>query len=116
MQQHLQEFERLGIRVAAISVDAPAVSKELARKAGYTFPLLSDPKATVIRRYDVLHAGVGIGGTDVARPAEFLLDRNGVVRWRNLTEDYRVRARGENVIERARAVSGVSPAAATPPR
>lgn len=105
MQQHLQEFERLGIRVAAISVDAPAVSQELARKAGYTFPILSDPKASVIRRYDVLHAGVGIGGTDVARPAEFLLDRNGVVRWRNLTEDYRVRARADEVIEKAASLS-----------
>ncbi len=105
MQEQMQEFERLGVRVAAISVDAPAVSQELARKAGYTFPILSDPGAAVIRRYDLLHAGAGIGGADVARPAEFLLDRNGVVRWRNLTEDYRVRARAEEIIEQARAVS-----------
>lgn len=112
MQQHLRQFEQLGIRVAAISVDVPADSQRLAQKAGYTFPLLSDPKADVIRRYDVLHAGAGIGGTDVARPAEFLLDRDGVVRWRNLTEDYRVRARAEEVIERAAALSTGAPGAA----
>jgi len=38
----------------------------------------------------------------VARPAEFLLDRTGTVRWRNLTEDYRVRARPQQVLEQAR--------------
>jgi hypothetical protein len=40
----------------------------------------------------------------VARPAEFLLDRTGTVRWRNLTEDYRVRARPKEILERAGAL------------
>jgi peroxiredoxin len=78
------------------------VSRELASKAGYTFPILSDRNAAVIRQYDLLHQGAGIGGGDVARPAEFLLDRTGTVRWRNLTEDYRVRARADEMLERAR--------------
>jgi peroxiredoxin len=86
----------------AISVDTPAQSADLARKAGYTFPILSDPKGTVIRQYDLLHEGAGIGGQPVARPAEFLLDKSGTVRWRNLTEDYRVRARVETMLEQAR--------------
>lgn len=102
LQEHLPEFERLGVRPIAISVDAPAVSAELARKAGYTFPILSDRDAAVIRRYDLVHKGAGIGGTDIARPAEFLLDRTGTVRWRNLTEDYRVRARVEEILAQAR--------------
>ena len=69
---------------------------------GYTFPILSDRDAAVIRQYDLLHAGAGVEGADVARPAEFLVDRNGVVRWRNLTEDYRVRARVEQMLAEAR--------------
>jgi peroxiredoxin len=69
------------------------------RKLGVTYTFLSDPKAEVIRRYDLLHEGQGIGGGDVARPAEFLLDADGVVRWRNLTEDYRVRARPETILD-----------------
>lgn len=88
----------------AISVDAPEVSRELARKAGYTFPILSDRDAAVIRQYDLLHEGAGMGGQAVARPAEFLLDRTGTVVWRNLTEDYRVRARPEEMLERARSM------------
>ncbi len=102
IQQHLPEFERLGIRPVAISVDAPEVSANLAQKAGYTFPILSDRDAAVIRRYDLLHAGAGEKGADVARPAEFLIDRTGTIRWRNLAEDYRVRARPEEMLARAR--------------
>jgi peroxiredoxin len=88
--------------VIAISVDAPEVSRDHASKAGYTFPILSDRDAAVIRQYDLLHKGAGIEGTDISRPAEFLLDRTGTVRWRDLTEDYRVRARPEEIVEQAR--------------
>jgi peroxiredoxin len=66
----------------------------------YTF--LSDPKADVIRSYDLVHAAAGINGQDIARPAEFLLDSSGTVRWRNLTENYWVRARPEQIIEVAK--------------
>lgn len=104
IQEHLPEFERLGIRPIAISVDPPEASAELARKARYTFPILSDRDGAVIRQYDLLHKGAGMEGGDVARPAEFLLDRTGTVRWRNLTEDYRVRARPEEILDRARAL------------
>lgn len=92
------------MRPVAISVDAPEVSRDLRQKAGYTYTFLSDPKAEVIRRYDLLHAGGGIHGQDIARPAEFLLDASGVVRWVNLTEDYRVRARPEQMIAAAKAL------------
>ena len=86
----------------AISVDSPELSRDLSEKAGYTFPLLSDPKAEVTRRYDLVHAGAGINGEDIARPAEFLVDASGVVRWVNLTENYYVRARPEQIIEVAK--------------
>ena len=80
----------------------PEVSRDLRQKAGYTFTFLSDPKADVIRRYDVLHAGAGIDGQDIARPAEFLVDSSGTVRWVNLTENYWVRARPEQILEVAK--------------
>lgn len=71
------------------------------QESGYTFPFLSDEKAEVIRRYDLLHAGAGEGGTDIARPAEFLVDKTGTVRWINLTENYFRRARPEDVLDKA---------------
>jgi peroxiredoxin len=104
IQEQLTAFHGLGIRLVAISVDAPAVSAELCRKAGYTYAFLSDPNAEVIRRYDLLHPGGGVNGQDIARPAEFLLDSSGVVRWVNLTEDFRVRATPEEMLKAAKAL------------
>lgn len=101
IQKSLGTFEQLGIRPVAISVDAPEVSRDLMQKSGYTFTFLSDPKAEAIRRYDLVHVGAGENGADIARPAEFLLDSNGVVRWVNLTENYWVRARPEQIFEAA---------------
>ena len=88
----------------AISVDAPEVSENLRRKRGYTFPFLSDPRAEVIRRYELLHPGGGPDGADISRPAEFLIDRSGTVRWENFTEDIRVRPRAGELLARARAI------------
>ena len=86
----------------AISVDTPEVSGKLAAKAGYTFPILSDPNAEAIRGYDLLHKGAGPDGSDISRPAEFLVDSSGVVRWENFTEDIRIRARADQMLAAAR--------------
>jgi len=102
IEENLGELQRQGIRPVAISVDSPEESAKLCKKAGYTYTFLSDPKAEVIRNYDLLHAKAGENGQDIARPAEFLLDSSGVVRWRNLTEDFRVRATGEDVLKAAK--------------
>lgn len=99
IEQNLSKFNEAGIRPVAISVDSPEVSRNLAQQAGYTFTFLSDPNAEVIRRYDLVHAGAGENGHDIARPAEFLLDAAGTVRWLNLTENYWVRARPEEILE-----------------
>ena len=99
IERSLSKFNEVGIRPVAISVDAPEVSRDHAQKQGFTFPFLSDQKADVIRRYDLAHTGAGINGEDIARPAEFLVDSSGTVRWVNLTENYWIRARPEQVLE-----------------
>ena len=98
-QQNLSELESRGIRIVAISVDTPEINRRQRQKLGYTYTLLSEPKAEVIRRYDLLHAGAGPKGADVARPAEFLIDSTGIIRWVNLTDNIAVRARPEQVLK-----------------
>lgn len=92
IQQRLGDFSAAGVRPVVISIDAPDVSRALSRNAGYTFTFLSDPTLAVIRRYDVAD------GTE-ARPAEFLLDTTGIVRWRNLTNNLFVRARPGQMLD-----------------
>lgn len=94
----------MGIRPVAISVDSHEVTRELCLNEGYTYTFLSDPKAEAIRRYDLVHTGAGENGQDIARPAELLLDSSGTVRWVNLTENYWVRARPEQILEAAKAL------------
>ena len=97
----MSEFGKRGIRVVGISVDPVEVSRKLGEKAGLTFPLLSDSLEKVIRPYDLLHIRGGPKGVDIARPAEFLIDPTGTVRWVNLTDDVTVRARGDQVLREA---------------
>src|SRR5205814_9380205 len=104
IEVNLAAFDAAGVRPVAISVDAPDVSANLRRNAHYTFTFLSDPNTETIRRYDLLHKGAGEHGRDIARPAEFLVDRSGTVRWVNLTEDLRVRARPEQLLEGAKSL------------
>jgi peroxiredoxin len=95
IQQHLADFSAMGVRPVVISIDPPDVSRALSREAGYTFTFLSDPSLEVIRRYDVANGAE-------ARPAEFLLDSTGIVRWRNLTNNMFVRARPAQMLEAIR--------------
>ena len=98
----MPQFNQAGIRPVAISVDKPEVNRDLMQKAGYTFTFLSDPNVEAIRRYDLVHAGAGENGHDIARPAEFLIDSSGTVRWINLTENYWIRARPEDILDKAK--------------
>ena len=84
------------MRVVAVSVDRPEVTREHCRKLGYTYTFLSDAQREVIRRYDLVHVHGGPGG-DIARPAEFLIDSTGTIRWRYFSNDYRVRVRPEQI-------------------
>jgi peroxiredoxin len=97
IQQHLADFAAMGVRPVVISIDPPDASRALSREAGYTLTFLSDPSLAVIRRYDVANG-------EAARPAEFLLDSTGIVRWRNLTNSMFVRARPEEMLEAIRAI------------
>jgi thioredoxin-dependent peroxiredoxin len=106
-ERRLSDFRARGVAVVAISVDSNADSRKLCQSRGYTFPFLSDPNAEVIRRFGVLHPRAGMNDQDIARPAEFLVDATGTIRWVNLTDDIRIRARPENVLK---AIDAVMPA------
>ena len=105
-QQRLSDFDARGIRVAAISVDTPEINRRQIQKLGFRFLLLSDTQAQVIRCYDLLHPGGGPRHSDIARPAEFLIDSTGTILWANLTESLAVRARPEQVLKALDEISG----------
>ncbi|HET6890032.1 MAG TPA: redoxin domain-containing protein [Pyrinomonadaceae bacterium] len=104
-QKNLNKFNEAGIRVVGISVDKPEETRQhMLQEAGYPFTFLSDPKLETIRRYDLVHAEEIASGKDIARPAEFLLDPSGTVRWRMVTENFFMIARPAQVLEAAKAL------------
>ena len=74
----------------------------MVQEAGYSFTFLSDPKLETIRRYDLVHLEELASGKDIARPAEFLLDSSGTIRWRMVTENFFKIAQPEQVLEAAK--------------
>jgi len=99
----MNKFEEAGIRVVGISVDKPEKTREfMVQKAGYTFTFLSDPQLDTIGRYDLVHTKELASGKDISRPAEFLLDPSGTIRWQMITDNFFKTARPEQVLEAAK--------------
>jgi len=99
LQSRITDIGATGTSIVAISVDSPENTRRVVDRFGLDFPVLSDPDAKAITAYGVLHAQGGMGGADIARPAAFLIDGDGVVRWRHLTDNWRIRLRPDQVIE-----------------
>jgi peroxiredoxin len=60
--------------------------------------VLSDPDLTAIDAYGLRHEG-GMPGNDIARPATIIIDGDGNVVWRDITENWRVRPRPDELLE-----------------
>lgn len=88
----------MGGEVVGISVDAPGQNRKLVVTHGLEFLLLSDPNLEAIDLFGVRHKGASLSGDDIARPATFVLDREGRVAWRQLTDNLRIRLRPETVL------------------
>ena len=73
------------MRVLAISVDDRAEAKKVWQQVlSRHFKVLSDPGATVIRKYGLLHAHGH--GQDIALDTTLLIDAKGIERWREVSE------------------------------
>jgi peroxiredoxin len=81
-QQELDEFERRGAKLLAISVDSIYSHGAWAAVRGLTFPLLSDfhPKGSVTRQYQVFREKDGF-----ADRALYVLDEDGVIRYAHVS-------------------------------
>ena len=124
LQERLEELNRSGIGVAAISYDSQEILANFAEERGITFPLLSDADSAVIKSYGILNTvAVAAAGprkddpdliADVQKfvavsgmfsesvgtpfPGTFMLDTNGRVKSRFFEEFYRERNTTANVM------------------
>lgn len=101
MQSRLNDIKNLNAVVFAISVDSPEDSKKVVEANNLGFPILSDPDLKAIDAFGLRHEGAGMG-KDVARPAVIIIDKEGKIAWKSLTDNWRVRVRPETVLEQLR--------------
>lgn len=74
------------------------IAKEDGRLAD--FPFLSDTGHRVINRYGLLNPAAAARG--LPHPATYVIDKKGVVRWKFVEVDYKVRPSNEQVLEALR--------------
>jgi len=81
-QQELDEFEKRGVNLLAVSVDSIYSHGAWASVRGITFPLLSDfhPKGEVSRRYHVYRETDGF-----SERALYVLDAEGIIRYAHVS-------------------------------
>jgi peroxiredoxin len=84
----LDKLNRMNVQIYGISVDTFFALKAFADQQHLTFPLLSDFNKQVIRDYGVFNEDM-IGLKGIAKRAVFVLDKNGVVRHREVLDDAR---------------------------
>lgn len=92
------------VKLFAISVDPPDVSKELAAKLAadgkgdINFPLLSDPNHQTIDAYglhDPAYDGDKFAG--IPHPAVYVIDKKGKIVWAKVESNYRERPTNDEI-------------------
>lgn len=100
LTKYYREIEDKQVKLLAVSVDPPAASEALRRRLDCDFTFLSDTQGKVLDLLGIRHRGGRTAdGSDVAYPTQILVDREGIVRWIYESENYRVRARPQDVFE-----------------
>ena len=113
MQADLDEH---GVNLIALSKDTVEEAATHKTHDGLSMTLLADPKLDFIRQYGFEHHkalgfktgsfalfGIPLALTPsfktMAIPTSLLVDENGVIRWIDQTDDYRLRSSNERVLQ-----------------
>ncbi|MBM4068352.1 MAG: redoxin domain-containing protein [Planctomycetes bacterium] len=84
IDQDIDKFRELGVRVAAVSADAPELTRErFAEYGAFRFPVLSDPGNKVAEKYGVFTPSARTGEEGDLMHGTFLISRQGKVLWTN---------------------------------
>ncbi len=79
-------YNEIGAEVVGISVDTPFCQKAFAEKNNIGYPLLSDFNKEAIRAFGVVLPELK-GLRELAQRAAFVVDADGIVRWRWIADN-----------------------------
>lgn len=116
-EREIDRIRTLGATVVAISPETPEFAEQTADKNGLSFPVLSDVDLHVSRQFDLvfdlpdyLIEIYKASGLDVAKhnenddwqlpkPATFIIDEDGVIRFAEVPSDYTKRVDPQTIID-----------------
>lgn len=93
LQARYAELRSLGLGIAAIAYDAPALIKKFADERKIEFPILSDEDHSIVQRYGILNRQYEPGHRNygIPHPGTFILNSDGRVVARYFEEEYQYR-------------------------
>lgn len=94
-------LESVGAHLYGVSTDLPFALDEFHSQHDLGFSLLSDPDHDIIRAYDVVDSWADLHIDEVARRSVFVIDEDGTVTYRWVTEDPGVEPDYEEVLAAA---------------
>ena len=80
-----------------MSIDPPEVSGRLRDHLEVEFTFLSDSRAVLLDALGIRHRKGAADGSDIAHPTAILVDGSGIVQWTYQSDNYRERARPEQI-------------------
>lgn len=80
-ERSIDWFHANDVGVYGISVDLPSAQNKWIQEEGFSFPMLSDANRDLIHAYDVVREDT-FGNLETARRSIFVLDADGIVRYR----------------------------------
>lgn len=83
LQARVNELTAEGAAVFAVSIDKPPMAREVTKKFGLSFPILSDPEMTVVRQY-----GMKGDRMEMAELGYVVIDRHGRIRGRRVDREF----------------------------
>ncbi len=104
LQSLLNKQDSARSQILAVSIDSHEDSKKLRQKLQAanngleTFPLLQDTNHKVIDRYGLLNPD----GKGWPHPTTYVIDKEGVVRWKLTETNYTVRPTNKQILQEVR--------------
>jgi peroxiredoxin len=102
-QDELAAFENVGATVYGVSVDTPFALQEFKQQNDLSFGLISDTNKELIESYDVVTDFANYGYYNLAKRAVFVVDADGEITYKWVTDDPGVEPDYEEVEQAAAA-------------
>ena len=103
ISQDNSKFKELDVAIVAVSSEEVEKGKELLKKLSLPFTLLSDTTFAGIDRYGVRDPSPSekvrsLGVTQLSKPAAFVIDREGIVRYKDVGKNASDRPKNEDLL------------------